>query len=228
MLINEASNLNLGYDSIDMKFDAETCRPLIPSTDWRNSNDDRYTSKGSIINEKQQEAFLQALVSDQNSEMQYLLENQFGLQDTFKRTMNESSQWKLRKLYSAHKPVVKMKLNKLLAAQMITSIHARRGRVVKLKSNQYKLVVDILIKRNFNSFIHKQCVQDDSTIYKDFHKIENLREKIAKPLHFVTIEHPSKSGKLNEVGKIFPYLFELNKYNLTTTISYMINDVEVI
>ena len=111
---------------------------------------------------------------------------------------------------------------------MITSIHARRGRVVKLKSNRYQLTVAILIKRNFNSFIWKQCIQDDSTRYKDFHKIKNLREKIAKPLHSVTIEHPSKSGKLNEFGKIFPYLFDLNKYTLTTTISCMIDDVEVI
>jgi hypothetical protein len=31
MLIDEASNLNLDYD---MKFSAETCRPLIPSTNW--------------------------------------------------------------------------------------------------------------------------------------------------------------------------------------------------
>ena len=87
-----------------------------------------------MIKEKLHEAFLQALVSDQNSEMQYLLENHFGLQDTFKRTINESSQWKFRKLYSTPKPFVKMKFNKLLAARMITSIHARRGRVVKLKS----------------------------------------------------------------------------------------------
>ena len=36
MLIVEASNLNLDYDSIDMKFHVDTCRPLIPSTDWRN------------------------------------------------------------------------------------------------------------------------------------------------------------------------------------------------
>ena len=43
MLINEASNLNLDYYSIDMKFDAKTCRPLIPSIDWRNSNDEQYT-----------------------------------------------------------------------------------------------------------------------------------------------------------------------------------------
>ena len=106
-----------------------------------------------MIKEKQREAFLQALVSDQNSEMQYLLENHFDLQDTFKRTIIESSQQKLRKLYSTHKPVVKMKLNKLLATRMITSIHTRRGRVVKLKSNRYQLVVDILIKRNFNSVI---------------------------------------------------------------------------
>ena len=118
-----------------------------------------------------------------------------------------------------------MNFNKLLAARMITSIHARRGRAVKLKSNRYQLAVDILIKRNFKSFIQKQCDQDDSTKYKDFHKIENLREKIAKPLHSVTIEHPSKSGKLNEIGKIFP---DLNKYTLTTTISYMIDDVEAI
>ena len=52
MIIDEASNLNLDYDSIDMEFDAKTCRPLIPSTDYRNSNDNQYTSKGSIINEK--------------------------------------------------------------------------------------------------------------------------------------------------------------------------------
>ena len=83
MLINEASNLNLDYDSIDMKFD--NSRPLIPSTNCRNSNDDHYTSKGSIINEKQHEVLLQALVSDPNSKMQYLLENHFNLQDTFKK-----------------------------------------------------------------------------------------------------------------------------------------------
>ena len=33
MLIDEASNLNLNDGSIDMKFDVETCKPLIPSTD---------------------------------------------------------------------------------------------------------------------------------------------------------------------------------------------------
>lgn len=79
ILIDEASNLNLDYDYIDMKFDVETCKPLIPSTDWRISYDDqcdfehlqsKYTSTGSIINEEQHEAFLQAPVSDQNPELQ--------------------------------------------------------------------------------------------------------------------------------------------------------------
>ena len=140
-------------------------------TDWINSNNDRYTSNGSMIKEKQHEAFLQALVSDQNSEMQYLLENHFGLQDTFKRTINESSQWKFRKLYSTPKPVVKMKFNKLLAARMITSIHARRGRAVKLKPIRCQVVVN-----KFNSCICRQCIHDYSTRYRDFHNKESLRE----------------------------------------------------
>ena len=42
----------------------------------------------------------------------------------------------------------------------------------------------------------------------------------------MTIKHLSKSGKLNGVDKIFPELFDLNKYNLTTTISFMIDDIE--
>ena len=46
------------------------------------------------------------------------------------------------------------------------------------------------------------------------------------PPHSVTIEHLSKSGKLNGVGKIFPDLFDLNKYILITTIHFMVDDVE--
>ena len=200
MLTDEASNLNLNVASIDIKFDVDTCRPLIPCTDWRNSNDDRYTSKGSIINEKQHEVLLQDLVLDQNSEIQNLLENHFDLQETFKRTMNESLQQKFGKLYVTPKPVVNMNLNKLLATRIITSIHARRGRGLKLKSTRYQLTDDILMKRNFDSHIRRQCIQDDSTRYRDFHKNKSLREKIAIPPHYVTIKHLSKSRKLNEVG----------------------------
>ena len=160
MLIDEASKLTLYDSSIDMNFFVGTCRPLIPSTNRRISNDDQnvirhlqsgHTSKGSIINEEQHESLLQALVSDQNFEIQDLLENHFILQDTFKRTMNGSSQWKFRKLYSTPKPIFKIKPKKLLPARMIFSIHARRGRVVKLKSTRYQLTVDILIKRNFGN-----------------------------------------------------------------------------
>ena len=87
MLIDKASKLNIDDGSIDMKFDFETSRPLIPSMDWRNLNDDQHTSKGSIMNEEQHEVFLQALVSYQNPELQDLFENHFGLHDTFKKTM---------------------------------------------------------------------------------------------------------------------------------------------
>ena len=101
MLVDEASNLNLNDGSIDIKFDVENCSHVIPSTNGVISNDDQHiirnlqlghTSKGSIINEKQHVTLLQAPVSDQNSENKNILENHFGVQDTFKRTMNGSLQ----------------------------------------------------------------------------------------------------------------------------------------
>ena len=58
MLIDEASNLNIDDLSIDMKFDGETCRPLIPSTHWRNSKYEQHTYNGSIIKKEQHEALL--------------------------------------------------------------------------------------------------------------------------------------------------------------------------
>ena len=103
MLIDDASKLNLYDGSIDIKFDFETCRPSIPSTNWRNSNDDQHIFKGSIINEEQHEAFLHAPISNQNPEIQHILENHFGLQDTYKGKMNGSLQREFRKLYSTPK-----------------------------------------------------------------------------------------------------------------------------
>ena len=94
---------------------------------------------------------------------------------------------------------------------------------MKLKSTRCQVAID-----KFDSHIWRQCIQDYSTRYRDFHNKESPRKRTAKLLHSVTIEHPTKSGKLNEVGKIFPDLFDLNKYTLTTTISYMIDDVEAI
>ena len=46
------------------------------------------------------------------------------------------------------------------------------------------------------------------------------------PPHSVTIKHPLKSSKLNGVGKIFPDLFDPNKYTLITTIHFIIDDIE--
>ena len=130
------------------------------------------------------------------------------------------------KLYSSPKLVVKMKPNKLLATQIITSIHFWRRRVVKLKSTRYQLDDDILMKRNFDNHIWKHCIPDDSIRYKYFHKTRSPREKNAVPLHSVTTEHLSKQEKLNRVGKIFLDLFDLNKYTLITTNHSMIDDVE--
>ena len=44
------------------------------------------------------------------------------------------------------------------------------------------------------------------------------------PPHSVTIKHQLKLGKLNGVGKIFPDLFDLNKYTFITTIHFMVDD----
>jgi hypothetical protein len=119
-----------------------------------------------------------------------------------------------------------MKRNMLLEAQIITSIHIRRGRTVKLKFVRYQLVDDIPMKRNFDNHIWKQYIQANSIRYKDFHKTKSQREKDAMPLHSMTIEHPSKLGKLNGIGKICLDLFDLSKYPFITTIHFMIEFVK--
>ena len=97
---------------------------------------------------------------------------------------------------------------------------------MKLKSTRYQLDDDIFLKRNFNSHLWKQCIQVDAIRYQGFLKTKIQREKDAMPLHPMTIEHPSKSGKLNGVDKIFLDLFEPHKYTLVTTIYFMVDDVE--
>ena len=74
-----------------------------------------------------------------------------------------------------------MKPNKLLAAQIIASIHARRGRVVKLKSTQYQLDDDILLQRKFDNHIWKQCIQANAIKHRAFHENKSPREKDAMP-----------------------------------------------
>jgi hypothetical protein len=119
-----------------------------------------------------------------------------------------------------------MNLNKLLAARIVTSIHARIGRDVKLKSTRYQLDNDILRKGNFDNHIWKQYIQANAIRHKDFQKTKSPKENDVMPLHFMKIEHPSKSRKLNGVGKIFTNLFDLNKYTLITTGHFMVDDFE--
>ena len=97
---------------------------------------------------------------------------------------------------------------------------------MKLKSDRYQLGEDILRKINFDNHKCKQCSQADAISYKDFHKTKSPREKDAMPLHSLTIEHPSKSGKLTGVGKIFLDLFDMSKYPLIINIHFMVDDVE--
>ena len=51
-------------------------------------------------------------------------------------------------------------------------------------------------------------------------------DKDEMPLHTMTIEHPSKSRKLNGVGNTFLDLLDLSKYPLITIIHFLIDDVE--
>ena len=91
MLANVASNLFPSDDFSNDNFFFELIYRLLildNITNWRVFEDDKQilnflnskdTCKGFIIDDEQHEAFLQASVSYQNSEIQYLLENHFDL-----------------------------------------------------------------------------------------------------------------------------------------------------
>ena len=110
-----------------------------------------------MINDKQHGSLLQASVSKGNPTLRdafamniVKLENHFDLQDKFIKTTNISS-WKyevvkndieylwkrLQNIYASPKPLVKMKLNKLLVARLAVSIHAQNERAIRLKSSQF-------------------------------------------------------------------------------------------
>ena len=102
-----------------------------------------------ILSRDQYKATLQALVSDQHSENQNILENHFGLQETFRRIMNGFSQRKFRKLYSLLKPVVKMKLNNSFTSQINIPNQLKKRKNCETEDTRYQLVFDISIKRSF-------------------------------------------------------------------------------
>jgi ribonuclease HI len=79
------------------------------------------------------------------------LENHFDLQDiiekpwTYKNS-NEDIKYLRRKKHRillSPNPLVKIKLNKLLASRIIVSVHARKGRIVRLKNMKDQLNDDI-------------------------------------------------------------------------------------
>ena len=87
-----------------------------------------------------------------------------------------------------------MKLNKLLASQINTSIHARGGRSIKLKFTRYQLADDILLKTNFHNQLWLQYIQVDAIKYMYFPKTTSPVENYAIPSHPMTIKHLSKLG----------------------------------
>ena len=85
-----------------------------------------------------------------------MLEDHSDLQGTLGRTwkyevVNEdtkSLRWKIQKILLSPKPLVKIKLNKLLATRIIVSVHARKGRIVRLKTMRCQLNDNIWLYQN--------------------------------------------------------------------------------
>ena len=131
---------------------------------------------------------LQALVSDQYSENENILENHFGLQETFRRTMNGSSQRKFRKLYSSPKPVVKMNLHNSFTTRINIPNQIKKRKSCKTEDTGYQVVFDILIKRSF-------C-QSQSQFWHilRFPQGYKFKEKEYKVSYFMTIKHPNQGS----------------------------------
>ena len=81
----------------------------------------------------------------------FRLEDHSDLQGTLGRTwtyevVNEdtkSLRWKQQKILLSPNPLVKIKLNKVLAARIIVSVYAQKGRTVRLKTIRCQLNDDI-------------------------------------------------------------------------------------
>ena len=97
-----------------------------------------------------------------------------------------------------------MKLNKLLAARRIVSVHAWKGRAIILNSTQFQLTYDILLQRSYDKHSLRFQVYWINT---------SAQKKYIFPLQFVIIEHLLKQGKLNVFGKIILNLLKMHKLN---------------
>jgi hypothetical protein len=84
------------------------------------------------------------------------LENHFDLRDIIEKTWTyktanediKSLQRKKHRILFSPNLLVKIKLNKLFAARIIVSIHARKGRTVRLKNMKDQLNDDIWLYQN--------------------------------------------------------------------------------
>ena len=84
------------------------------------------------------------------------LEKHSDLRDTIEKpwtykTANEdikSLRRKKHRILFSPNPLVKIKLNKLLAARIIVSVHARKGRTIRLKNMKDQLNDDIWLYQN--------------------------------------------------------------------------------
>jgi hypothetical protein len=83
-------------------------------------------------------------------------ENHFDLRDIIEKpwtykTSNEDIKylwWKKHRILLSPNTLVKIKLNKLLASRIIVLVHARKGRIVRLKNMKDQLNGDIWLYQN--------------------------------------------------------------------------------
>ena len=141
---------------------------------------------------------LQALVSDQHFENQNILENHFGLQETFKRTMNGSSQWKFVNL--SPKPVVKMNLYNSFIAWI--NIPNQFKKEEEMWNWRHSIQIGVW---HFN----KENLLSITKLILSYTKISTRLQVRGKGIQSLILydNQTSKSGKLNGVGKIFLDLF---------------------
>ena len=134
------------------------------------------------------------------------LENIFNLQHTHIKEKNNPS-WKYEEVKKdtkslqqrSQKLIVKMKLNKLLVARIIISVHAWKGRDVKMKFDWCQFTHDILLLRSYDNHLLR-C--------QSYRINMGTEKKHVLPLQIATIEHPLIQGKLTIFGKIVPNLLK--------------------
>ena len=108
--------------------------------------------------------------SDQHSENQNILENHFSLQETFRRTMNGSSQWKFVNL--SPKLVVKMNLYNSFTTRI--NIPNQFKKEEELWNWRHSIPIGVW---HFNK---EKLLSITKLIMSDFHKVTSSRKRNTK------------------------------------------------